>query len=838
MIPRLQVAASLSLFVCLCWCAPHVFAAQDNHNSITGEVHDGSGAALANSEVVIQAVPGLWREAAVTDAHGAFSVSDLLPGSYRVTIRHQGFRNQSRTVALEPGVPQVLHFSLALSGIIQSVTVSAATDVTADPTGQTVSSVNREEFRNSANNDISQAMALVPGVTTISGNGPRDVFISVRGSNNTSAYGIRNLQIFDDGFPVTQPDGLSRADLIDPHAYGSIDVVQGPSSTLYGNFATGGAIFFSTIPGGEVHGIELGAEQGSFGYLNDYLTAEGKGRNYDYFAFLSNERGSQYIENNAFNTFTANMLAHFFVTPRDRITVKFIDNDLDTREPIRLSLNQYNMNPFQRDCEIYNPANPNGCASLSLYANGFTGTKQTVSAVQAGLGRNDRRTIVGARWEHQFTANTAWRTQFVFDDKDIDQPLGTTSARGSSPSFNVFSDGTRGGTLLGRPSLTYGGGFFDFENENSVTYDLTPAGNATLGGLAQTTYGDVWDWGLRGTEQLSLTHRLIAIAGLAGEYSRISALDTIYSYSTTAAPTTRQIPALRTYIDFSPEAALLYQATASLQLHARLGTGFGTPQASNLFITPLGVYGNNTQLNAQKNVGIDVGADWSPAEALHLKIAGFYEHFIDELVTQSAGANLQSYTFNAPSAVHRGMVAGLDWHPLPHSARGLSFFTAYTFDKQLYHRYTETLSAGMFSTAFDRVGNSLPGVVPNNLTARVADEHASPHFGAVGGYLEATWRDGYWLDNANLLKAPSATLLNADIHYDPPASHGEWSRLHFYFDMQNLANRTYVGSANNINDSISSVTGMENGASSVAATTGSFYAGTPRASYGGVQLRF
>ena len=43
---------------------------------------------------------------------------------------------------------------------------------------------------------------------------------------------------------MTQPDGLSRTDLPDPHAYGAIDVIRGPSSASYGNYATGGAINF------------------------------------------------------------------------------------------------------------------------------------------------------------------------------------------------------------------------------------------------------------------------------------------------------------------------------------------------------------------------------------------------------------------------------------------------------------------------------------------------------------------------------------------------------------------------------------------------------------------
>ena len=74
------------------------------------------------------------------------------------------------------------------------------------------------------------------------GNGPRDMGVSIRGSNARNGFGIRNIVIFDDGFPVTQPDGLSRSDLIDPHAYGAIDVIRGPSSALYGNYATGGAV--------------------------------------------------------------------------------------------------------------------------------------------------------------------------------------------------------------------------------------------------------------------------------------------------------------------------------------------------------------------------------------------------------------------------------------------------------------------------------------------------------------------------------------------------------------------------------------------------------------------
>jgi iron complex outermembrane receptor protein len=235
-----------------------------------------------------------------------------------------------------------LNLPLAVSPFTESVTVNAQSSlITETPTGQTQTSVSRQDFRNTPATTIGEVLALTPGVTVIAGNGARDVVISVRGSNERQTYGVRNIQVFEDGFPVTQPDGLARTDLTDPHAYSSIDVVQGPSSALYGNYATDGAINFHTRTGSELQGLEVGADFGSFGYFNDYLTYGAGGERYQVSAFLSNVRATQATANNSFNTITANILATFVATTRDRFTIKFIDNDLDTNLSIRLSRLQY-----------------------------------------------------------------------------------------------------------------------------------------------------------------------------------------------------------------------------------------------------------------------------------------------------------------------------------------------------------------------------------------------------------------------------------------------------------------------------------------------------------------
>ena len=106
------------------------------------------------------------------------------------------------------------------------------------PGVQTATGVDMTRFTDTPVFSVTDILHEVPGVSLKQGNGPRDIGISIRGSNARNGFGIRNIVILDDGFPVTQPDGLSRSDLIDPHAYAGVDVWRGPSSALFGIYAT------------------------------------------------------------------------------------------------------------------------------------------------------------------------------------------------------------------------------------------------------------------------------------------------------------------------------------------------------------------------------------------------------------------------------------------------------------------------------------------------------------------------------------------------------------------------------------------------------------------------
>lgn len=712
---------------------------------------------------------------------------------------------------------------------------AALANLAQSPAGQTTTTIDRGRFDNRPSFSVSDVLRDSPGISVKQGNGPRDFGISIRGSNARNGFAIRNMVIFDDGFPVTQPDGLSRSDLIDPRAYGAIDVIRGPSSALYGNYATGGALNFRTRPGGAIDGVEYGIDGGSFGYLNNYLAVGKKVGNFEASLFASDARGDGFIGNSWFNTQTVNFLGHYQATPDDRFTLKIINNNVDGRLPIRLSLNQFEQNPFQRGC-VSAVGAAVGCATVSLFANGFNGPRSPQTAEQAGLGRTDRRTIVGARWEHDFDNQTTWRNQLVFDDRNINQPTGATSAIGDYPSYNFMSDVTHKGQLFGFDSTTYFGGFYNTLSWSGDTRNLMPGGGATLGLLSSNVTGTHTNFGLRAREELKLTDALTAIAGIGWENTQLKGVNTAFRYPVLNDPTavTALTRADKQFTNIAPEFALLYKFSNEWQGRARVGTGYGTPQVGNLFVLPDGTNGNNTGLVPQRNVGYDLGVDWSPNKTVKVSLTGFYEFFRNELVSQATpiGSPNANFTFNAPRSEHRGIELAADWRFHP----GWRATLAYTYLDEIYTDYTEIIRGGATAYSFNRAGNKIPGVSPHELTARLGYDETAGIYAGLGAFVEFQWKDAFFMDNGNLLKAPGYELVNLNVHYATDLKSDLFKTLNVYFEVRNLFDKTYVASANNIGNTVTG--GVQSPASVLANSTGSIYAGSPRAFIAGMKVAF
>jgi len=114
---------------------------------------------------------------------------------------------------------------------------------------------------------LDEALKRVPGVFMQDRyNFAQDLRVSIRGFGARSQFGIRGIKVIVDGIPETLPDGQGAVDSIDLGATRQIEVIRGPSSSMYGN-AAGGVISIATegAPAGGPF-TELRVASGSNGY--------------------------------------------------------------------------------------------------------------------------------------------------------------------------------------------------------------------------------------------------------------------------------------------------------------------------------------------------------------------------------------------------------------------------------------------------------------------------------------------------------------------------------------------------------------------------------------------
>ena len=120
---------------------------------------------------------------------------------------------------------------------------------------------------------------------------------------------------------------------------------------------------------------------------------------------------------------------------------------------------------------------------------------------------------------------------------------------------------------------------------------------------------------------------------------------------------------------------------------------------------------------------------------------------------------------------------------------------------------------------------------------QIGYEQATGPLAGLGGYVEIVFQDDFFIDNANLLKAPGYAIVNLNVHYTTEfISYAK--RLNPFFEARNVCDKTYVASAQNLANSISATSGLQNSASALANTTSSVFEGAPRNFVGGMRLAF
>ena len=176
--------------------------AQQTESRIVGKVLDSSKAALPGVTVTVTSKDtGAIREA-VTDADGSYTVTNLGPGAYTVSVELAGFQTQRRDVVLGVGQVESVDVELGVAGVAEQVTVTAACARAGHrPRPKIGVNVSPEEVQNLPVNgrNFANLMTLATGATS-DGNGG---WASVRfnGKSNQQNYlnydGVDGTYVWD-----------------------------------------------------------------------------------------------------------------------------------------------------------------------------------------------------------------------------------------------------------------------------------------------------------------------------------------------------------------------------------------------------------------------------------------------------------------------------------------------------------------------------------------------------------------------------------------------------------------------------------------------------------------
>src|SRR6266403_2298131 len=119
-------------------------SAQTTNGTISGTVHDSSGAAMSGVNVTLKSVEtGASREA-TTNSDGEYEFVSLPAGGYEATAAFTGFKTQLRQgIVLTVGANIAVNFSLSLGDVVETLVVSEDTPQV-DTLSATVSGVVNE----------------------------------------------------------------------------------------------------------------------------------------------------------------------------------------------------------------------------------------------------------------------------------------------------------------------------------------------------------------------------------------------------------------------------------------------------------------------------------------------------------------------------------------------------------------------------------------------------------------------------------------------------------------------------------------------------------------------
>ncbi len=192
----------LAFLICLPICAlasgpatPVSAGSGASSGIVRGKVSDPTGAVLPNAQIMLH--PG--GATGTSNSQGEFTITNITPGTYTITVSYVGFANSSASVEVTAGQTIVANAVLKPASSNQQVVVSGTLQGDAEAINEQRTSPNilnvmtADTIKNLPNQSVASALGRMPGVTVQINEGEPQ-YVQIRGTeprlSNTTLDGV------------------------------------------------------------------------------------------------------------------------------------------------------------------------------------------------------------------------------------------------------------------------------------------------------------------------------------------------------------------------------------------------------------------------------------------------------------------------------------------------------------------------------------------------------------------------------------------------------------------------------------------------------------------------
>lgn len=589
------------------------------------------------------------------------------------------------------------------SSSLENVTVTAYGHQTKlKEVAASVGYVSKSVLQSSGTFSVVTAMNTIPGIR-MEERSPGSYRLNFRGSSVRSPFGVRNVKVYYNDIPLTDPTGQTYLNQLGFYNISDVTIVKGPAGSMYGA-GTGGALLINSISksdSGIVAAYSFGSYQAHQFYVSNTNVSE----------LQMTKVGLQYQQSDGYRNHSAlkrtvfSFNGNYSLRSKAVLKTVLLLGDLRYQTPGALTKAEYDANPAQsRPATASFPSAEQNNASIHQQMllmglsfeqpiNQYLSNKTVLYGIYSEL-----KNPAIQNYGHNVEPHTGFRTLFDYKKKQIHIIAGMELQQGFA-------------TLRAYKNVN--------GNADSLRY-ADQINNRQLMMFAQGSF-EHKKWMFTA----GFSYNRLDI-----HFERNANISTIKGN----AGFTNQI---------APRFSFLYKLN-KLNVYTAVSKGFSPPTLSELLPTGGTV---NTGLNAEQGLNYEAGVKGNPAKNLFIDIKAFIFQ-LNNTIVQRRTAGGSDYYINAGKTNQKGVELLLNYY-----TSAIQYRFAYTLHDFSYQDFKQNSN--------DFSGNKMPSV-PLHTVAFGTDIQLNKSWNIS---LQYYYSDAIMLNDANTAVADAYHLLGGKISY-------------------------------------------------------------------------